>query len=102
MCSSDLFAEENADFVREIPISKTVGGTCVAPTAETISNGTYPLARSLYIYVNLAKAEANPTLVEYVDFYLAEGTIANVLEDVPYVNLPADMLEASRSAWEAR
>ena len=96
------FAEENADVVREIPISKTVGGTCVAPTAETISNGTYPLARSLYIYVNLAKAEANPTLVEYVDFYLAEGTIANVLEDVPYVNLPADMLEASRSAWEAR
>ena len=55
-----------------------------------------------YIYVNKAKAAANPAIVGYVDFYLADGTISTVLETVPYVNLPADALAATRSAWEAR
>ena len=52
--------------------------------------------------MNKAKAAANPAIVPYVDFYLAEGTIAKVLQAVPYVNLPADALAATRAAWEAR
>ena len=51
--------------------------------------------------VNKAKAADNPALRAYVDFYLGEGTIASVLETVPYVNLPAEKLTASRSAWDA-
>ena len=64
--------------------------------------GSYPISRPLFIYVNTAKAAENPAVAAYVDFYLAEGTIAAVLERVPYVNLPAEELEATRTAWEAR
>jgi phosphate transport system substrate-binding protein len=96
------FAEENADKVREIAVSRDVNGTCVEPTAETIGSGEYPIARDLYIYVNKAKAAANPAVAGYVDHYLAEGTIASVLEAVPYVNLPAEALAESRSTWDAR
>lgn len=95
------FAEENAATVREISISKEPNGTCVAPTAATIADGSYPLSRSLYIYVNKAKAAANPAVTAYVDYYLAEGTIASILETVPYVNLPAATLAESRAAWDA-
>jgi phosphate transport system substrate-binding protein len=95
------FAEENQDKIREIAISNDADGTCVAPTAETIADGSYPLARSLYLYVNPARAAANPAVADYVDFYLADGTISTVLETVPYVNLPASELEATRAAWEA-
>jgi len=95
------FAEENKDKVSEIAISKDANGTCVKPDAATIGDGSYPLSRSLYIYVNKAKAAANPAVVGYVDYYLAEGTIAKVLETVPYVNLTADALAESRSAWDA-
>jgi phosphate transport system substrate-binding protein len=95
------FAEENKDKIKEIAVAKEANGTCVEPTAETISDGSYPLSRSLYIYVNKAKAAANPAVAGYVDFYLAEGTISKVLETVPYVNLPAAELDASRTAWEA-
>ncbi|HET7167905.1 MAG TPA: substrate-binding domain-containing protein [Candidatus Limnocylindrales bacterium] len=95
------FAEENKDKVKEISIAKEPGGECIAPSTETISDGSYPIARSLYIYVNKAKAAANPAIGAYVDYYLADGTIATVLETVPYVNLPADALTATRSAWEA-
>ena len=96
------FAEENADKVKELEVSKDPNGTCVAPSAETVSDGTYPVSRPLFIYVNKAKAAANPAVVEYVDFYLAEGTISKVLETVPYVNLPAEELAATQSAWAAR
>jgi phosphate transport system substrate-binding protein len=95
------FAEENKDKVAELEVSKDPNGTCVAPTAETIADGSYPLSRTLYIYVNKAKAAENPALVAYVDFYLAEGTISTVLEEVPYVNLPAEKLAESRSTWDS-
>lgn len=95
------YAEENQDKVQELGVSKDANGTCVKPSTATISDGSYPLARSLYIYVNTAKAKANPAVVKYVDFYLADGTISTVLETVPYVNLPADALAATRSAWDA-
>jgi phosphate transport system substrate-binding protein len=96
------FAEENADVVREIPVSKDANGTCVEPNAETVSDGSYPISRPLFIYVNKAKAAENTAVSAYVDFYLADGTIAKVLETVPYVNLPAEELAAARAAWEAR
>ncbi len=93
------FAQENTDKIKELQVSKEPNGACVAPTAGTIADGSYPLSRSLYIYVNKAKAAANPAVVGYVDYYLAEGTIAKVLEVVPYVNLSASDLEATRSSW---
>ena len=96
------FAEENADVIKELTVSKEPGGDCVAPTAETIADGSYPISRSLYIYVDKAKAAANPAVAAFVDFYLTDGTISTVLETVPYVNLPADVLAETRSAWEAR
>jgi phosphate transport system substrate-binding protein len=95
------FAEENQDKVKEIQVSKDPNGTCVAPTTETIADGSYPLSRSLYIYVNKAKAAANPAVVAYVDFYLAAGTISKVLETVPYVNLPGSELDATRVTWDS-
>jgi len=93
------FAEENKDKVKEIQVSKDPNGTCVGPTAETIADGSYPLARTLYIYVNKAKLASNPAVKAYVDYYLADGTISTALETVPYVNLPADKLKASQDLW---
>jgi phosphate transport system substrate-binding protein len=96
------FAEENADTVREIPVSADPNGTCVEPNAETVSDGSYPISRPLFIYVNKARAAENAAVTAYVDFYLAEGTIETVLETVPYVTLPAEELGATQAAWDAR
>jgi len=77
------------------------GDGCVAPSIETIADGSYPLSRPLFIYPNNAKADTNPALQAWVDFYLSDPGIANVTE-VGYVALPADELEATRDAWAAR
>ncbi len=96
------YAQENKATIKELAVAKEPNGTCVAPTDATIADGTYPLSRSLYIYVNNAKAANNPAVTSYVDYYLADGTISAVLETVPYVELPASELDATRTAWGAR
>ena len=95
------FLEENLDKVKAFQISKDANGTCVDPNDESIASGTYPLSRNLYIYVNKAKAAANPAVVAWVDYYLADGTITNVLKTVPYVALRPEALKATQDAWAA-
>ena len=51
------FAEEAGDAVKEIQVDG--GSGCVSPSAETIADGSYPLSRSLYIYVS-SEAAARP------------------------------------------
>ncbi len=91
------FALNAGDSIKAFPIDG--GDGCVAPSSETVIDGTYPISRSLYIYVNPGRLEENPALGSFVDFYLSDEGIASV-EEVQYVPLPADRLEAARSAWE--
>lgn len=95
------YAAENLDTVKLLEVART-GEACVAPTKETIASGDYPLARDLYIYVSKTKAADNAALAAFVDFYLAEGTVATVNETAGYIDLAAEVLAESRSAWEMR
>lgn len=92
------FAEEAGDAVKELEIDG--GDGCVAPSAETIADGSYPLSRSLYIYVNAAALEENPAVEAYVDFYLGDGNVS--VEDAGYVALPDDQLQETVDAWESK
>ena len=93
------FYSNNSDTVKALEIDG--GDGCVAPTEETISSAEYPISRYLYIYVNAAKAEENPAIQAYIDFYLSDDGIATVSE-VGYVNLHDDDLTISRQVWEDR
>jgi phosphate transport system substrate-binding protein len=93
------FAEEAGDQVKEVEVDG--GDGCVAPSADTIADASYPLSRPLFIYVNKAKAEDNAAVAAYVDFYLGDEGIASV-EDVGYVALPDDQFSETTSAWEDR
>jgi len=92
------FAEEAGDAIREIEVDG--GDGCVAPTAESIGDGSYPISRSLYIYVN-NEAAARPEVAAYVDFYLSDDSLNSLVSEVGYIPLPADRIEATRSAWES-
>lgn len=90
------FAENAGDTVKKFEIDG--GDGCVEPSAENVINGSYPISRSLYIYVNPNRIEENPALAPFVDFYMSDDGLASV-EEVQYVSLPEDRIEASRSAW---
>jgi phosphate transport system substrate-binding protein len=84
----------------EVKLFQIDGGDgCVTPSPDTVIDGTYSLARSLFIYVNPNKIAENPALAPFVDYYLSDEGIASVTA-VQYVALPADRLEAARAAWE--
>ncbi|HEX8805216.1 MAG TPA: substrate-binding domain-containing protein [Acidimicrobiales bacterium] len=92
------YAEEAGDQVKELAVSAEPGGDCVEPSPDTIADGSYPLARSLYIYVSKAAATDNPAVVPFVDFYL-DG-LSDFVEGAGYVALPDDQAQATTAAWE--
>jgi phosphate transport system substrate-binding protein len=94
------FAEGAGDAVQEIEVD--AGDGCVAPSIETIADGSYPISRSLFIYVDAAKAESNAALAEYVDFYLEEASLGALVEEAGYVPLPDDRRTATQERWDAR
>ena len=93
------FAEEAGDQIKEVSID--AGDGCIAPTAETIADGTYPLSRSLYIYPNLATAGEDETVKAFVDYYLTDDGLGAAVEEAGYIPLPADRQDATRSTWES-
>jgi phosphate transport system substrate-binding protein len=93
------YAQDAADQVKEIQVDG--GSGCVAPSGDTIADGSYPLSRSLYIYVNNAKAAESAALSAFVDYYLSDDGMKTAVDETGYVELPADRMEATRTAWAA-
>jgi phosphate transport system substrate-binding protein len=94
------FAENAGESIKEFEVDDGEGSGCVAPGADAVIDGSYPLGRSLYIYVNPTKLESNPALQPFVDFYLSDEGLASV-EEVQYISLPDDRIQATRDAWES-
>jgi len=94
------FAYYEAEKDRMKAIAIDTGDGCVAPSVETIGDGSYGFSRTLYIYVNNAKAAENPAVKAFVDLFLSEEGLASVTE-AGYVALPDDQWTASQDAWAA-
>lgn len=71
------FYAENTDKVKALEVSNGESG-CVAPSADTIASGEYPLSRPLFIYVNAKRVVDNSALASFVDYYLSEAGLAQV------------------------
>jgi phosphate transport system substrate-binding protein len=54
--------------IKELKVKKDARGEAVAPTAQNIQNGTYPLSRRLYFYL---PREASGTTKAFLDFTLS-------------------------------
>ena len=91
------FLEQNMDTVK----AETIDG--VAPTADTIADGSYPLSRSLYIYVKKAHIGVTPGLAQFVQEFLSEGAAGRggYLQDRGLIPLPEADLAAQRAAAQA-
>jgi phosphate transport system substrate-binding protein len=78
---------ENKDKLRSVPIVEKPGKSAVAPSMESVVDGSYqPLARPIFIYVNL-KSLGKPEVKEFVQYYLSHGE--KLSREVKYVPLPS-------------
>ncbi|WP_375269283.1 substrate-binding domain-containing protein [Phenylobacterium sp.] len=87
------FMEENQDQVKAMPIDG------VEPTVPTIADGSYPLSRSLYIYVKKAHVGVTQGLQEFVNEFASDAATGRggYLQGRGLIPLPADQHEAMKS-----
>ena len=93
------FAEEGGDQIKEIQIDG--GDGCVAPSAETVADGSYPLSRSLYIYVDKATLQSNPALQAFVDMYVSDEGLNTAVQEVGYIPIPTARQDETRATWDS-
>jgi phosphate transport system substrate-binding protein len=93
------YAEGAAEQVKVLEVDG--GDGCVSPSRDTIADASYPLSRTLYIYVNKAKITENPAVKAFVDYYLTDTGVVTAVDETGYVELPSEQIEASRSTWES-
>ena len=90
------FAENAADQVKILQVDE--GSGCIAPSRDTIADQSYPLSRTLYIYVNKAKI-SDPAINAFVDYYMGDTGLVDAVQQTGYIDLPSDQIESSRSTW---
>ncbi|KPV39391.1 phosphate-binding protein [Thiohalorhabdus denitrificans] len=92
------FLEENSDRVQ----ASRIDG--VAPEAEAIASGEYPVSRSLFFYVKNAHEGKVPGLAEYVELFLAEKMIGELgyLKRLGLIPLPRERREEMRQRFADR
>ena len=87
------FLEQNMAAVKAETIAR------VAPSPQTISDGTYPLARSLFIYVKKAHIGVTPGLQAFLIEFTSEAAVGagGYLQDRGLVPLPEAELAEQRA-----
>ena len=76
------------------------GDGCQGPTEEAINTGRYPLARELYVYVNLDAVTASSAQRAFVDYLVSAQGLATA-EQVGGVRLSPDEAAAVQRHWRA-
>ncbi len=91
------FLEQNLDKVK----AERING--VAPSFDAIADGSYPLARSMYVYVKKAHLGVTPGLAEFVQEYLSDASAGRggYLQDRGLVPLSAESLAVERAKIDA-
>jgi phosphate binding protein len=69
----------------------------IEPNDKTAEDGTYPLARPLFIYSDAAVMKAKPQVAAFINFYLS-NVDAEII-DVGYFPASGEALDAAKQNW---
>ena len=86
-----------AYYVENMDVLSVVKINGVAPSGETVSDGSYPLARPLYLCVSIKSLQERNQVRAFMDYYLSDEGIAMVTE-VGYSNIPPTELADMRAS----
>jgi phosphate transport system substrate-binding protein len=79
--------------VKALALAKEEGGEMIPATAETAANGTYPLSRYLYVYINKAPNKPlAPIDREFIKMIMSKVGQQVVMKD-GYIPLPLSVVE---------
>jgi phosphate transport system substrate-binding protein len=81
---------------------KALAVDSVTPSRETVQSSEYPLSRPLFIYVSTQALEENPSVQEFVDFYLQQGNLESFVEQAQYIPLSEAGAQEARERFQNR
>jgi phosphate transport system substrate-binding protein len=85
--------------VRAVPLTRTPGKPFIEATPDNAVNGSYPLARFLYVYVNkIPGQELDPITAQFLEMVLSRQGQEVVVKD-GYIPLPARVAERERGKF---
>lgn len=91
------YYEENKDKLKAVEIDD--GNGCVAPSDETVLDGTYsPLARPLFIYVSKSALE-KPHVKAFTEYYMDPAN-KELVDEVGYFPMPEDIYTKAQARLE--
>ncbi|MBK8021601.1 MAG: PstS family phosphate ABC transporter substrate-binding protein [Chloroflexi bacterium] len=86
---------EEADALKALAIGETAEET-VAPNAESAEDGSYPLARPLFIYTDAGIMAEKPQVGAFVVYYLT--VVNDLIDEVGYFPASVEALNAAKAA----
>jgi phosphate transport system substrate-binding protein len=87
------YYEENQDELEAFAVDG------VEPTSETITDGTYPLSRPLFIYVSKTALQEKPHVRAFVNFYVENAV--SLAEEQRFVPAPQESIDADKEKLAA-
>jgi phosphate transport system substrate-binding protein len=88
------YYEENAQSLKALEVENPDTGKCVAPSAETVQDGTYvPLGRPLFIYPASAASAEDPTK-SFIEYYV--DNVNDVAPGVGFITLTDEQLQKAQ------
>jgi len=87
--------------LKAIPISGTDSAAAVLPTPATITAGTYPLSRTVYVYANRKPKSAVPARVAaFLDYIVSPEGQAIVARTGGYLPLSSDLAAKAKESLQ--
>lgn len=69
----------------------------VTPSAETVEDGSYALARPLFIYSDAGLMRDHPQVKDFISYYLSH--VGDVIVDVGYFAASPEIISQARQTW---
>jgi phosphate transport system substrate-binding protein len=88
------FFKANANVLQAVAVDG--GDGPVAPGDESVNEGTYPIARPLFMYTDAGIIAEKPQVAQFIAYYL--NNVNEVIDEVGYFPAPADALQAAADA----
>jgi len=92
------YYSSNSEDVKAVNVKAESGDSCSSPSLTNAKDGSYPMARPLYLYV-AESALQDEVVYEFVRYYI-ENSETELVEEIGYVPASADLRDENLSTLE--
>lgn len=90
---------ENQNAIKALAIEENEGGGCTSPSIQNARDGSYPMARPLFIYASKQSITENTAVEDFVRYYI-ENSSTDLVSNIGYVPASEQLVQENLSNLE--